>query len=311
MKNFASLTQITVFARIAELGSLSAAARELNITPSAVSKSLAQLEERLGVLLVKRTTRSLTLTDSGKIILERANAIIADIDTTLDAAQQFGRPDGLLKITSSLAFGSRQLPSVLGRYFAQYPSVRASIALEDRCVDLAEEAYDIALRITAGTDWGLAARRLAPIHWVYCASPAYLQNHDTIVKPDDIHQHACLVYPTMTLDKSWTFRRGDETHYIPVQGKLTSNSSMALREAAVDGQGIACLPTYVVSKDILDGSLQLVLPEYKCAIVHTLYAMYYRSKYSKPLIRSFIDFMVEDYGDVPPWDRELSDYLAD
>ena len=309
MKNFASLTQITVFARIAELGSLSAAARELNITPSAVSKSLSQLEERLGVLLVKRTTRSLMLTESGKIILERANAIIADIDTTLDAAQQFGRPDGRLNITASLAFGSKQLSVVLGRYFDRYPGVTANIALDDRCVDLAEEEYDIALRITAGTDWGYAARKLAPIHWVYCASSSYLDTHTPINVPDDIVDHTCLVYPAMMVDKAWTFRRGSETHYVEVKPRLTSNSSMALMEAALNGQGVACLPTYVVSRELLNGNLKVILPEYRCAIVHTLYAMYYRSRYARPLIRTFIDFIVEDFGEVPPWDRPLAALL--
>lgn len=309
MKNFASLTQITVFARIAELGSLSAAARELDISPSAVSKSLAQLEEHLGVLLVKRTTRSLTLTESGKIILEKANSIIADLDTALDAAKQFGRPDGLLKLTSSLAFGSKQLPLLLASYFERFPAVRANVALDDRCVDLAEEEYDIALRITAGTHWGHAARKLAPIHWVYCASGGYLDRHPEIRRPDDIYDHPCLVYPAMTLDKAWTFRKDNETHYVEVKARLTSNSSVALLEAALEGQGVACLPTYVAAKEISSGKLRIVLPEYKCAVVHTLYAMYYRSKYAKPLIRSFIDFIVEHYGEIPPWDRQLAPHF--
>ncbi|AFQ51159.1 MULTISPECIES: LysR family transcriptional regulator [Burkholderia] len=313
MKNFASLTQITAFVRIAELGSLSAAARELNLSPSAVSKSLAQLENRLGVLLVKRTTRSLTLTDSGRIIFERANDILADLEVTLDAARQSKSPEGNLRLTCSMAFGSKQLTPILGRYLDARSQVSASIALEDRLTNLVEENFDLAIRITSRADSSYAARKLATIHWVYCAAPAYLDSNESIREPADLMQHRCLVYPAMTVNGAWTFSDGQRTHQvqqIPVKSVLDSNSSLALHEAALQGLGVACLPTYLVSSDVVQGALRVVVPDHRPIITHTLYAMYYRSKHANMLVRNFIDFVVADIGDIPHWDRAVQDSVG-
>ena len=303
MKNIASLTQVSVFVRIVELGSLSAAARELNLTPSAVSKSLAQLEHRLGMLLVKRTTRSLKLTDAGKVIYERANAIVQDVEDTLDAARQLQNCEGSLRITSSIAFGAKQLPRLVAAYMAANPAIDVNISLDDRCVNLAEENYDIALRITSGTDWGYAARKLAPIKWVYCASPRYLDRYGLVRRPQDVLNRDCLVYPAMTMSGNWVFD-GPESVHVKVRPKLVSNSSLALREAALAAVGIACLPTYLVADDIAEGKLVTVAPDYRCAISHELYAMYYRSRFVNPVVRSFIDFLVEFLKDGGSWESE-------
>ncbi|WP_434034867.1 LysR family transcriptional regulator [Cupriavidus sp. a3] len=306
MRSFASLTQLTVFVRIAESGSLSAAARALSLTPSAVSKSLAQLEERLGVLLIKRTTRNLTLTESGRAILEKANDLLTDLEATFDTARSIqGRVEGRLRVTCSLAFGCSQLTPWIARYIDGNPHVEVDVALDDHCVNLAEGSYDIALRITAGTDWGYAARKLSVIRWVYCASPEYISRHDAVSTPEDLSNHQCLVYPDMTPRGAWTFRRDKEIHQVTVKPKLTANSSLALREAALLGHGVACLPTYLVSSDILRRQLVQVVPEYRSAIEHVLYAMYYKSKYANYLVRDFIDFIAECYGDLPPWDLAL------
>jgi DNA-binding transcriptional LysR family regulator len=310
MKNLASLSQIMVFTRIAETGSLSAAARDLNVTPSAVSKSLAQLEERLGILLIKRTTRSMTLTEGGRALLQRTAAILDNFEEALDETHQFrSQPMGPLRLTSSVAFGCAQLSSIIGRFIEVFPHVQANISLDDRCVNLAEENYDVALRITASTDWGYAARRLASIHWVYCAAPGYLERHGRIETPEDLARHHCLVYPAMTLDGAWTFQRGEEVRHVKVQGRLVSNSSLALLAATLEQHGVACLPTYAVAGNIVAGDLAIVLPHYRAAITHTLYAMYFRSKYANPATRGFIDFIAADLGPEPPWDRALRPHL--
>ncbi|MEM5312556.1 LysR family transcriptional regulator [Paraburkholderia sp. JHI869] len=309
MKSFASLTQITVFVRIAELGSLSAAGRELELSPSAISKNLSQLEEHLGVLLVKRTTRSLTLTDSGRVIFERASGILADLETTLDAARHSKNLQGNLRLTCSMAFGAKQLTPVLGRYLDAHSEVSASISLDDRLTNLVEENFDVAVRITSRTDSSYAARKLATIHWVYCAAPGYLDANESIHKPADIRRHRCLTHPAMTTEGAWTFRGKNDSQTVTIRSVLDSNSSLALHEAALQGKGVACLPTYVVASDILKGALQIVLPEYCPAETHTLYAMYYRTKYANALVRSFIDFVVDDIGRIPPWDRELGEVV--
>lgn len=311
MKNLASLSQIMVFCRIAETGSLSAAARELNVTPSAVSKSLAQLEQRLGVLLIKRTTRSMTLTEGGRALLQRTGALLDTFEEALDEAHQFrSHPIGPLRLTSSVAFGCAQLSSITGRFIEGFPDVQVNISLDDRCVNLAEEDYDVALRITASTEWGYAARRLAPIRWVYCAAPGYLERHGGIHTPDDLAAHHCLVYPSMTLGNAWTFERGDAVQHIKVQARMVSNSSLALLAATLEQHGVACLPTYAVADHILSGKLEIVLPQYRSAITHTLYAMYFRSKYANPATRAFIDFIADELGALPPWDAALRARLS-
>lgn len=306
MKPPASLAQVSVFVRIAELGSLSAAARDLHLTPSAVSKSLAQLEQRLGVLLIKRTTRTLTLTEAGRAVFDRATTLLADVENTLDAARQHQRPEGTLRVTSSIAFGARQLPGLMAGYLEAFPLVDAHIALDDRFVNLAEENYDVAIRITGGTDWGYAARRLATIRWLYCAAPAYLDKHGPIHQPQDLYQRSCLVYPAMTLSGQWAFS-GPDTVHVAVKSRLVSNSSLALREATLDGLGVACLPAYLVADDIAQGRLAIVAPAYTCAITHDLYAMYFRSRYINPVVRSFVDYLADALEGVPSWEATLRD----
>jgi DNA-binding transcriptional LysR family regulator len=310
VKIFATLSQIATFAKIAETGSLSNAARELNLSPSAVSKSLAQLEEKIGVLLVKRTTRSLVLTEHGKAFLERASMILNEVEETFAEASGFkGEPSGTLKLTSSLAFGYAQLPDLIGRYMEAHPKVVSRITLDDRFINLSEQDIDVALRIAASNEWTYAARKIADIHWVYCASPAYIASHGPLNRPEDLAKHQCLVYPAMTLNGAWTFREGSTIREVSIKGSLSSNSSLILCEAARDGQGVACLPTYVVSKSILDGRLNVVFPNHRAAFTHTLYAMHFQRKHSNPLIRSFVDFVADRLGPIPPWDLSLKGKL--
>ncbi len=306
MRNFASLSQIMIFAKIAETGSLSNAAREMNLTPSAVSKSLAQLEERIGVLLVKRTTRSLALTEHGRAFLDRASTLLSEVEETFAEASGFrGEPRGTLKITTSMAFGYAQAPGLIGRYMERFPEVVTRIVLDDRFVNLSEQDIDVALRITASNDWTYAARRIADIHWVYCASPGYIERHGPLTRPEDLERHRCLIYPAMTSNGAWAFLESTRVHKVPIRGSLISNSSLILLEAAIDGQGVACLPTYIVAKSILDGKLDVVFPTFRAATSHTLYAMYFQRKYSNPLIRSFVDFAVKEFGPIAPWDASL------
>jgi DNA-binding transcriptional LysR family regulator len=306
MRSLGSLSQIIVFAKIAELGSLSSAARELNLTPSAVSKSLSQLEEHIGVLLIKRTTRSLALTEHGKSFLERVSILLNEVEETFAQASSFREePRGTLKITTSMAFGYAQAPKLIGRYMEQYPEVVTRVALDDRFVNLSEQDCDIALRIAASSDWTYEARKVTDIHWVYCASPDYIERFGPLTHPTNLERHRCLIYPAMTLNGAWAFRDSSVIHEVPIRGSLISNSSLILLEAAVDGQGVACLPTYIVAKRILDGELSIVFPTFRAAISHTLYAMFFQRKYSSPLIRSFVDFAVKEFGPIAPWDLSL------
>lgn len=314
MRNSTSLSQRVIFAKIAETGSLSRAAKELNVTPSAVSKSLSILEAQIGVLLVKRTTHSSTLTAYGRLFFDKVSSILGDMDDALDEARSFkGSPTGRLRLTCSIAFGCSQLMEVVGRYMEVYPEVDVQVVLDDRFVHLGEEKFDVAIRITGDKDWPYSARKLAPIHWIYCASPTYLAQHGTPVCPDDLilpGKHRCLVYPEMTQHGAWTYWHNGELYEVQVHGGLECNSSLALVAAALDDKGIACLPTYVASRYILDGKLDILFPSYRAASVHTLYAMYFQSRYTNPLIRTFIDFIVREIAPSPPWDTALRDRIV-
>ncbi|RCW68682.1 LysR family transcriptional regulator [Pseudorhodoferax soli] len=306
LKTTATFSQLNVFAAVAESGSLSAAAKTLNLSPSAVSKSLAQLEERLGVLLIKRTTRSMVLTEVGESILVRTNHALSEVEEVVDAARQKNeRIEGELRITSSIAFGSRQLTCVIGKYLASHPGVQVHVDLDDRFANLSDESFDIALRVTASTDWNYAARKISTVRWVYCAAPEYLRRHPPIVIPQDVVRHQCLVDPAMTVGRCWEFENAGLVQQVAILPRMTSNSSVVLRSATLAGNGLACLPTYLVSSDIASGALKRVLPNFEPPSKHSLYAMYYRSRHRNPVIRSFIDFLVREIGDPAPWDESL------
>ncbi|MDO7192585.1 LysR family transcriptional regulator [Acinetobacter nosocomialis] len=308
MLTSATLTQINIFVKIAESGSLSAAAKELHLTPSAISKNLSQLEERLGVLLIKRTTRSLVLTDIGKAFLEKSHALIVDAEETMNAIRQFSLPTGVLRISCPVSFGCSHIVPLINSYRKKYPDVQCDIFLDDHCINLNEEDIDIAFRITSKSDWTYAARKIADINWIYCASPEYITQQNTNLRePRDLYQYDCLVNPSMLIEGGWSFKIDEHHQIINIKSKIASNSSILLKEAAINHQGIACLPTYIAYSDICSHKLERVLPAYKCGKTHTLYVMYYPSKFNNPLIRTFIDFSCKHFGNTPYWDQSIID----
>lgn len=315
MKNFASLPQLIIFAKVAEAGSLSKAAKELNITPSAVSKSLTLLESRMGVLLVKRTTRNMALTEHGQSFFRRVATILRDVEQALDELDSFKlHPKGILRVTCSTAFGSMQLMNLVGRYMDLYPEVDVRVSLDDRHANLSEENYDLAVRITTGTDWSYTARKLARVRWIYCASPNYLDRNGRPTSVEDIFQsgrHRFLAYPTQDTQGSWIqWQEGELRHQVKVDGGSDCNSSLALMVAALNGTGIACLPTYIASSSVIDGKLEMLFPAERPENDQTLYAMYFQSRYTNPLIRTFIDFLVREIIPVPSWDKALQDRVG-
>lgn len=304
MKPSVSLAQFAVLAKIAETGGLSAAARELGMTPSAVSKSLSLLEEQLGVSLVRRTTRAVTLTPQGEFFFRRASGILADIEHTLEEVSDLrSRAKGNLHISCSVAFGCSQLVDIVGRYRRAYPEVNIRISLEDKLIDLGEERVDVALRITDVADGPYVARKLAQIRWVYCATPSYLDTFSRPREPQDLinQRHQLLVYPAMTNSGAWTYWLEGSLRRIKVDAALECNSSLALLKLILVHQGIACLPLYVASPHIASGEIEVVLPDFEPASVHTLYALYFHSRYKNPLIHTFIDFISTDIQSNRSW----------
>lgn len=304
MRSSASLFKMEVFAKVVECGSLSKAATELGITPSAVSKSISALEEFLGTTLLKRTTRSIALTESGRAIHQSAISILKEVEQVVEEAKSFEKPSGVLRISCSIAFGCTQLPSVLGGFADKYPGVEVLMSLDDRCVNLAEENYDLAIRVTNKPSWDYPARNLGKIEWVYCASPEYLMGHPPLDDPEDLKDHRCLVYPNMTVNGAWAFLKNENYKEVKIRGPIMSNSSLGLIHLAAQGGGIVCAPKYAVADKIRSGELVLLFPGYQSAISHSLYAMYFKTKIRSPVVRAFLDHLVSCYDKSFPWDAD-------
>jgi len=297
------LQEITVFARIVGTGSLSAAARELGMSPALVSRRLAALEARLGVRLINRTTRSLHLTDEGAAYYETCTRLLAEIEEA-DAAVSAGRADprGILRVALPASFGNQHVAPLMPRFVARYPDVQLSLSLSDRNVNVVEEGFDLAIRIADLADSSLAARKLAPNRRVVCASPAYLQRHGTPRTPEDLAQHNCLT--TTDFSMNWDYRDPDgKPGSMRVTGRYACDNWEVIRDWAVAGLGIALKSTWDVRRHLEDGSLVSLLPGYTFATDVAIYAVYPHRRHLPAKTRAFIEFLAESFGPEPYWDR--------
>jgi DNA-binding transcriptional LysR family regulator len=301
------LTGLEVFARVAAAGSLSAAGRTMGMSQTMVTKHLAALEARLGAKLFHRTTRKLSITEAGRSYLEASERILADIEAANDAvAADRVEPRGLLRLNVPVVFGTRQIASLLPEFALRYPRVTVELGLNDRHVDLAEEGWDMAIRIGALADSSLVARRLAPCRMATCAAPSYLKARGTPRAVAELADHNCLGY---TLAQSgphrWSFGRRAEIS-VPIAGDLRANNGEALLAAAVAGQGIIYQPTFIVADDLRAGrltALPLDQPTNERLAVH---AVYLPDRHPPAKVRAFIDFIATRFAPEPPWDRGLS-----
>lgn len=307
MSSPASLKQLEVLVKIVECGGLSEAATHLNVSPSAVSKSLAQLESQLGTTLIKRTTRSFTLTEPGQYLYNRATKLLLDFNESLNTtAGYYNHPNGELRITCSMAFGYSHLATLANNFRGRYRDVDLYINLNDNFVNLNETNFDIALRISSEPPDNYAMRKLATVNWAYCASPQYLEDYGTPHSIQDLPHHQCLIYPGLTP----VWKSIDEqgvAHQLKTRPPIQANSSLVLLKSVLENQGIAYLPTYLLGDLIEQGALvPLALDGKLTHTTHGLYALYFPSRYSNPKVRAFIDFMLEQLQPVPIWDSWLA-----
>ncbi|MFG6414027.1 LysR family transcriptional regulator [Roseateles sp. DC23W] len=309
------LEDLHAFARVVDARGFSGAARLLGTTKSAVSKQVVRLEDQLGTRLLHRTTRSVSPTAEGRAVYERALRLLED-SRALDAelAGRRDEPSGVLRLSTSTAFGNLQFTALAAEFCTRHPQLQLVLGLNDRYVDLAEEGFDVVLRLTGKPSEGLVARRLATMRFVLCAAPAYLAAHGEPQAVTDIAAHRCLRFGHLQSPDRWRFRHAElgevavETRgALRFESGLTANSSESLRVAALAGMGLAVLPTYAVGADLRAGRLRAVLPGWQpvggLADADTLYAVYLPSRHPAPKVRALIDFLLEKLGDVPPWDR--------
>ena len=301
MKN---LTGMAIFARVVEERSFSAAARRLGLSKSMVSKEVTRLEQALGVRLLNRTTRKLSLTEIGAAFYEPCARILQEAhEAELLVGRLHAEPRGVLRLTAPVAFGTLHVAPALPEFLAQYPDVRIDLTIGDRNLDLAEEGLDLAIRIARVLPDNLVARRLAPINRVVCAAPAYFERHGMPRRPQDLARHNCLVYTHANPDSQWRFRSENGEAVVAVKGNLTLNDDEALWQATLGGLGIALLPTFIVGNDLQSGRLQAVLTEHVPA-ERNLHALYLPNRHLSAKVRVFIDFLLARFAAPPYWDRD-------
>jgi DNA-binding transcriptional LysR family regulator len=300
MDRFASMT---AFVKVVECGSFSAAARRLNLSPNRITKHVQSLEERLGVRLLNRTTRKVSLTEVGRVYYERCTRLLGELDETERLASALQTtPRGELRVNAAPSFGMLQLAPAIQDFTTLYPDVSVELNLTERMVDLVEEGLDVAVRVEALPDSSLIARHLAPCRVVICAAPSYLERHGVPQTPADLAAHNCLTLTMSPFYSEWHFIGADgKEQKIHVTGNLRANSAIALAEAALKGQGLTFQPTYVVGEDLNAGRLVPVLSDYALAEL-AVRALYPHSRLLSAKVRAFVDFLVARFGQEPAWD---------
>lgn len=293
--------------RAVDLGSFSAAARDLGVRPSSVSRLVAALEVEFGTQLLRRSTRRLSLTESGHACYERAQRVLAELGELRAMLANGGTgPRGLLRVNAPVSFGHRHVAPHVPAFLRRYPDLRLELDLSDHVVDLVEAGADVAIRIGALEDSSLVSRRLAAQRRFVCASPGYLSQAAPLERLEDLDRHECLGFHLQPGDAWLLGRPGGPVREIPVRRRLRANNSDALLAAAIGGLGVALLPSWLAGDPIASGELVRLLPDYEGRFTRReqgIYGVYLRNPYLAPKVRLFLDHLAECYGRPPYWER--------
>lgn len=299
------LTRIRVFIAVVETGSFSAASERLGLSRAAASKYVSQLEEHLGGRLLNRTTRHVSATESGRLYFERCKEILHNLEEADGLVSGLsGQPRGTLRVTCPTYFASQHLLPLIHEFQQRYPAVNIELMCAERLVDLADEGYDLAIRITDAPDPELIARRLARCRHVLVAAPTYLTKAPALDEPDDLRQHACVVY-AHTAGGVWPMTKAGKTQSIKVNPTVKTNNPDVMLEAAVSGMGVALMPSFLASDAVRNGALRLLLEDYQILDMN-IYAVYASRHHLPAKIRVFIDYLKERIIDPPYWDHFLN-----
>ncbi len=297
---------LQTFVAVVETGQFSTAAARLTCNTSVVSRRVAQLEARLGVQLLQRTTRRLSLTDAGRAFYDRAVRVLTELE---EAEQSVAAVHvaftGRMRVAAPLSFGLLHLAPIISAFLDAHPDLQLDLDLDDREVNLVEEGVDLSLRIGRLTDSSLVALPLAPIRFLLCASPGYLARHGVPQTPGDLLAHRCLIYGNMPEPQLWRFvAPGGQMETVRVPVRLRANNGDMLLAATADGIGISVQPTFIAYRAIIEGRLRPLLPGYTLPAA-TAYAVYPSRRFVPRRVRALIDFLSERIGDQPYWDEGL------
>ncbi len=287
------IAALRVFRRVIELNGFAAAARDLDQSNAAVSTMIKALEADLGTQLIVRTTRALRLTDTGHDYFRQITRVLDALAEADDTARSSGaEPRGVLRVSAPLSLGLVLLSPILARFAARYPDIELDVEFGDQAVDLIEGRFDLAIRGGVLQDSSLKARKLMDIERVLCAAPAYLARCGTPEYPDALSEHRCLGYSLSATPRSWVLEKGEQAVRVAVAGGFRANNSLALREAAVEGLGVALLPKLYVMDALASGRLVHVLPDWR-GEGHALYSVYPAHREGSLKVRCLIDYLIE------------------
>ena len=291
---------MTAFVRAVETGGFSAAARDLGLTPSALSKLVGRLEDRLGVRLLHRTTRRLQLTAEGETFFNRARPILTALDEAeAEVAAAGAQPRGLLRLNCGSAFGRHQLTPAIPRFLERYPEIELDLTIDDLAPVPTDERYDLTIRIGALDESSAVARRICNLERVICAAPAYLERHGTPRTPDDLQRHNCLWITSLPALRRWPFDTDDGIRVVHISGNIVANNAETVLQLAVAGVGITRLTDVIVGDALRRGALVPVLTEWHHVEPVPLYATYPSGRHLAPKVRVMMDFLVEQFGHTP------------
>lgn len=285
------LSNMKAFLIVGQTGSFAEAARRLNLANSVVSKRVKDLEDYLGLQLLVRTTRKVSLTDAGYDYLEYTQKFLDELQEVEDTLRyKTQNPVGTIRLSAPLSFGMQYLGKALASYMDKYPDVKIQTYLSDKNVNLVEDGFDLALRIGSLEDSSLIAKKLADSRLVLCAAPEYLNIHGRPEKPEDLKQHNCLTYLNMAEGKAWPLQDKGEVVWQSVSGRFSSDNGDLLSEAACECGGVVLLPFFIVKDHVEAGRLEIVMEDYERQDVN-LYAVYQHTRYLSLKVRSLIDHL--------------------
>jgi DNA-binding transcriptional LysR family regulator len=285
--------EMRVFAAVVDAGSFVGACDTVAMSKAAVSRHVRDLEARLGVRLLQRTTRKLSLTDEGEVFYTRCKDLLADVDEAeAEITSRSGVASGLLKVNVPVSFGIIHLAPLWAEFMARHPKVTLDVTLSDRVIDLVDEGFDVAVRIARLPNSTLISRKLASTEIVLCASPAYLKQHKTPVHPADLSEHAVMSYSLFSGGDDWEFEGPQGSVTVKLAPRLHSNSGDTCRAVALRHGGVILQPSFLVGDDLKSGALVRLLPDYRSTTLG-VYAVYPTRKHLSPKVRLLVDFLAE------------------
>lgn len=295
------LRDLNLFVKAAKRENFAAAGRELNLSPASTSQRIQLLEADFGARLFHRTTRRVSLTEDGRILLAYAERILADLDNAKGEISGKLPPAGVLRVAAPVTFGRQHITPHVAEFLGRYPGLKLHLDLSDAYVNLVELGVDVAIRIGDLQNVAIVGRKLIQAQFIVCASPAYLEANGIPKRPEDLSQHSCLVFRNQ---RNWTFNSTKRPITVDVDGPLESSHGETIKQAAIDGLGLAIRSTWDVADEISQGQLQPVLTNYSLAIDRAIWAVYPSARQAPTRVRVFVDFLCETFGQPEAhWDQ--------